>query len=41
MLDPFSQSQFNSNALTDFATNVFDNVLPTGLNDLVDNVFGA
>ena len=41
MLDPFSQSQFNSNALTDFATNVFDNVLPTGLNDLVDDVFGA
>ena len=39
--DPFQQSQFNSNALTDFAANVFDNVLPTGLNDLVDNVFGA
>ena len=39
--DPFQQSQFNSNGLTDFATNVFDTVLPTGLNDLVDNVFGV
>ena len=39
--DPFQQSQFNSNALTDFAANVFDNILPTGLNDLVDNVFGV
>ena len=39
--DPFQQSQFNSNGLSDFAANVFDNVLPTGLNDLVDNVFGV
>ena len=39
--DPFQQSQFNSNGFTDFATNVFDAVLPTGLNDLVDNVFGV
>ena len=39
--DPFQQSQFNSNGFSDFATNVFDAVLPTGLNDLVDNVFGA
>ena len=39
--DPFQQSQFNSNGLSDFAANVFDNILPTGLNDLVDNVFGA